>query len=115
MAAGYQNILLEQGSSFSTTISLGNVTGSNFDLTNYTANSQIRKSYYSANISGSFTVTITDPVSGQIMLQMGASESANISAGRYVYDVKLTSISDPNNNTVRILEGIVEVSPQVTI
>lgn len=115
MAAGYQNLLIEQGTSFNTTITLDDVTGATYNLSNYTASSEIRKSYYSANTSGVFTVTILNPTSGQITVSMTASNTANIFPGRYVYDVKLQSITNPDNDTVRILEGIVEISPQVTI
>jgi hypothetical protein len=114
MAAGYQNLLIEQGTSFSTIISLDDVTGASYNLFNYSASSQIRKSYYSANVSGSFSVTIPNPLSGQIIVQLGSQESANIFPGRYVYDIKLISNTDAENNTIRILEGIVEISPQVT-
>jgi hypothetical protein len=115
MAAGYQNLLIEQGTSFATTITLDDITGASYNLYNYTASSQIRKSYYSANTSGVFTVEIPNPLNGQIVVSMTASNTANIFPGRYVYDVKLTSNTDADDDTVRILEGIVEISPQVTI
>ena len=114
MAAGYQNLLIEQGTSYSTTITLDDTNGNIYDLTNYYAESQIRKSYYSANTAGVFNVTIPSVSSGQIVISMTASNTANIMPGRYVYDVKLVSSTSPNSDTVRILEGIVEISPQVT-
>jgi hypothetical protein len=40
------------------------------------------------------------------------ANTANISAGRYVYDVV---IKDSSNNVTRVLEGIVNVLPQVTV
>ena len=58
MPAAYQNLYIEQGTSFSTTITLDDVYGSLYDLTGYTANSQIRKSYYSANASAVFLATV---------------------------------------------------------
>jgi len=114
MAAGYQNLLIEQGTSYSTTITLDDTNGNIYDLTNYYAESQIRKSYYSANTAGVFNVTIPSVSSGQIVISMTASNTANIMPGRYVYDVKLVSSTSPDSDTVRILEGIVEISPQVT-
>ena len=114
MAAGYQNLYLEQGTTFNTTITLDDVYGTVYDLSGYTANSQIRKSYYSANTAGVFNVTIPSVSSGQIIISMTASNTANIMPGRYVYDVKLVSSTSPDSDTVRILEGIVEISPQVT-
>jgi hypothetical protein len=114
MAAGYQNLLIEQGTSYSTTITLDDTNGNIYNLSNYYAESQIRKSYYSANTAGVFNVTIPSVSSGQIVISMTASNTANIMPGRYVYDVKLVSSTSPDSDTVRILEGIVEISPQVT-
>ena len=111
MAAAYQEIFLEQGTTFTTNITLDDVDGVPFDLTDVTAKSQIRKSYYSANTTAEFTVTITTPTSGVILLTLGAPTTANIAAGRYVYDV---AIKDTANTVTRVLEGIVNVIPQVT-
>ena len=85
MPAAYQNLYIEQGTSFSTTITLDDVYGSVFDLHGYTANSQIRKSYYSANATAVFTATV-DASSSTIALSLDSLQTANIAPGRYVYD-----------------------------
>ncbi len=82
-----------------------------FDLTGYQAKSQIKKSYYSTNASAQFTITIPTPVNGVLSMSISAANTANISAGRYVYDVL---IKNSSNNTTRVLEGIVNIVPQVT-
>lgn len=112
MAAGYQELFIEQGSDYVTTITLDDVNGVPFDLTNYTGKSQMRKSYYSANATAEFTITIQDPESGSISISLDSANTANISAGRYLYDVVIK-----NNDEVktRVLEGIVNVLPQVTV
>ena len=69
MAAGYQNLLIEQGSSFATTITLDDVTGATYNLYHYYASSQIRKSYYSTT-ANSFTATVTGTANGEITLSM---------------------------------------------
>jgi hypothetical protein len=111
MAAAYQEIFLEQGTTFTTNITLDDIDGIPFDLTDVTAKSQIRKSYYSANTTAEFVVTINTPESGVILLTLGAPITSNIAAGRYVYDVV---IKDTANTVTRVLEGIVNVIPQVT-
>jgi hypothetical protein len=111
MAAAYQEIFLEQGTTFTTNITLDDIDGVPFDLTDMTAKSQIRKSYYSTNTTAEFIVTIITPSSGIILLTLNAPTTANIAAGRYVYDV---AIKDTANNVTRVLEGIVNVIPQVT-
>lgn len=111
MAAAYQELFLEQGTTFTTSITLDDIDGVPYDLTDVTAKSQIRKSYYSANTTAEFSVTINDPAEGVIILILDASTTANIAAGRYVYDV---AIKDTANTVTRVLEGIVNVIPQVT-
>lgn len=111
MAAAYTNLYMEQGTSFSTTITLDDVYGNVYDLIGYTASSQMRKSYYSSNATATFTSSI-DTNKGTITLTLPSATTANIAAGRYVYD---TIIQNTANNVVtRILEGIVDVSPRVT-
>lgn len=113
MAAGYQELFIEQGADYTTTITLDDVDGTAFDLTGYTSKSQIRKSYYSANTTAQFTITIPTPNNGGIVLALSSANTANISAGRYVYDVL---IKDTSANTVtRVLEGIVNILPRVTV
>jgi hypothetical protein len=110
MPAAYSNLYLEQGSTFNTTITLDDVYGDNYNLVGFTANSQIRKSYYSSNATAVFTATI-DANSATISLSLPSTTTANISPGRYVYD---TTITDTNRNVTRILEGVIDVSPCVT-
>jgi hypothetical protein len=111
MSAAYQELFLEQGTTFTTNITLDDIDGLPFDLTGVTAKSQIRKSYYSANTTAQFVVTINTPTDGTILLSLNSNTTANIAAGRYVYDV---AIKDTANTVTRVLEGIVNVIPQVT-
>jgi len=111
MAAGYQELFLEQGTTFNTTITLDDVDSEPYNLTGFQAKSQMKKSYYSANATANFVVTITDAINGSISISLDSANSANITAGRYVYDV---AIKDTSNNVTRVLEGIVNVLPRVT-
>jgi hypothetical protein len=113
MAAGYQELFMEQGSSFNTTIELDDVYGDSYNLQSYSASSQIRKSYYSSNATATFITTVYGG-SGQIQLQLDALTTANVKPGRYVYDVVIYSNTDAANNTIRVLEGIINVTPRVT-
>jgi len=111
MPAAYSNIYIEQGTSFSTTITIDDVYGEVFNLNYYAVSSQIRKSYYSANTTAVFDTAI-NVGQGSITLSLSAQTTANIYPGRYVYDTKLVGIN--NGQASRILEGVVEVSPSVT-
>lgn len=110
MPAAYQNLYIEQGSTFNTTITLDDVYGESFNLIGYTANSQIRKSYYSSNTTAVFDTTV-NTFDGSITLNLSSPITANISPGRYVYDA---TIKDTSGAVTRILEGVADVSPGVT-
>jgi hypothetical protein len=111
MPAGYSELFLEQGATFNTSITLDDVAGEAFNLYTYTATSQMRKSYYSSNAAATFSVsTGIDPSLGVITMSLSAANTANIYPGRYVYDVYVTN----NTSRVRVLEGIVNVTPQAT-
>jgi hypothetical protein len=113
MSAGYQELFLEQGASFNTTITLDDVYGNAYNLYNYSASSQIRKSYYSSNATATFHTSVFGN-SGSITLQLDAPTTANIYPGRYLYDVVIYSNVDAANNTIRVLEGVINVTPRVT-
>jgi hypothetical protein len=110
MPAAYANLYLEQGTTFNTTIQIDDIYGSDYDLTGYSVSSQIRKSYYSANATATFSSSV-NANTGSITLTLNAATTSNIAAGRYVYD---TLITNQNQEVTRILEGIVDVSPRVT-
>lgn len=102
------NLIIDQGTDYSTSITLTDEEENVVDLTGYTANAQIRKTYSSSN-SVTFSTAIT-AAQGVVILSLTDSQTANITPGRYVYDVILTS----GNTTSRIVEGIVTVTPRVT-
>ena len=101
------NITIDQGANFSTEIVLTDEAGNLLDLSVYTGESQIRKSYTSSTAKN-FDVNLLD---GVVTLSMAANTTATMTAGRYVYDVILV---DGSNNVTRIVEGIVTVTPRVS-
>lgn len=103
------NLLIDQGSTYSTTLSLTTETDEAMDLTGYSGAAQIRKHYTSSN-SYSFVVDLNS-VAGTVLLSMSANTTANLTAGRYVYDVEIVSASGA---VTRVVEGIVTVTPNVT-
>jgi hypothetical protein len=103
------NLVIDQGSTFSTDLNLSDENGDILSLSGFTANSQIRKWYTSTNAAATFTTSINVD-SGSITLTLTANQTSNLVAGRYVYDVELND----GNEVSRIVEGIVTVTPQVT-
>ena len=103
------NLQIDQGADFSTEIDVLDDAGEVVDLTGYSGAAQMRK-HYTSSTSTAFNVAI-NASGGSVTLSMNAATSANVTAGRYVYDCELIS----SGNTVsRLVEGIVTVTPQVT-
>jgi hypothetical protein len=110
MGAAYQNLYLEKGANFLVSIVLDDVYGDPYNVNGFTPSSVMRKSYYSSN--GAITIsTSIDLPTATVTLSLPANTTSNIYPGRYVYDTVLT---DSSNNVVRVLEGIIDVSPSVT-
>jgi hypothetical protein len=103
------NIVIDQGSDYEVSVNVKDANNTPIDLAGYTGAAQMRK-HYTSLTSHSFGVNIT-ALTGEVTLSMPANTSNLISPGRYVYDCELTSIS---NTKIRIVEGIVTVTPQVT-
>lgn len=109
--AAYSELTLDQGADYAGHIVLTEDDGTPIDVTGSTFVAQIRKSYYSANVSANLVMTITDAANGNVRLSLDAANTANIKAGRYLYDIKRT---DANNAVTRLVEGIITVTPQVS-
>lgn len=102
------NLVIDQGATFSTDLTLTDENGDALILSGYTANSQMRKWYTSSNAT--VFATSVNVLSGVITLSLSANQTASLSSGRYVYDVE---ISD-GLSTSRVVEGIITVTPNVT-
>jgi hypothetical protein len=103
------NIEIDQGATFMHVFSVIDNAQNPYDLTGYTAQSQMKRWYSSAiSINLGATVNVS---TGSVELALAPIATSNIASGRYVYDVMLT---DPFNNINRIAEGEVRVNPGVT-
>lgn len=107
--AQIQNIYIDQGTTFSLSLIVSDQNGDPKDLSDYTAAAQMRKSYYT-NTAINFDADITLPLDGEVTISLSATETSAIKAGRYVYDIEIEGDSE----TLRVLEGIVVVNPEVT-
>lgn len=108
----YAELTLDQGATFETTLDLVDDDGTSINVAGYLFSGQIRKSYYSSNATANLTITVSDQANGNLIISVNSATTANIAAGRYLYDVKMT---DTANTVTRIVEGIITVTPQVTI
>jgi len=108
--ATISNLVIDQGTTFSSIISLTQQDGTPMNLTGYTVKSQFRKSYQSSSAT-SFTASVYDATAGKIRLQLNPTDTSSVQAGRYLYDIELTSSSGDKS---RALEGLVILTPEIT-
>lgn len=104
------NIIIDQGTDFSTMINVTDDNGDIIDLTDYTGAAQMRK-HYSSVSKYDLNVSISGSA-GEVTLTMNAATTNTIPYGRYVYDCELTDTD--TDIKIRLVEGIVTVTPQVT-
>jgi hypothetical protein len=108
--ATISNLFVDAGSDYSNIITVSATNGQALNLTGYTVASQMRKSYGSTTVY-SFAPSLYDAVNGKVRLQLSASTSSSIPAGRWLYDVEITS---PSGTKTRVVEGIVTITPEIT-
>lgn len=102
------NIIIDQGADYINTFDITHANNASANLETYTATAYIRKHYASTSY---YTFTANTNANGVLTISMTANNTANIPAGRYVYDCVVTS----NTGTItRLIEGIVTVNPSVT-
>jgi hypothetical protein len=104
---------MDQGSSFYQEINLFDdnddvlIVNESNNMMLYTAAAQMRKSYQALN-----AITFDTALSnGTLSLTLSSNATANVPAGRYVYDVEMRGT---DNTVTKIIEGIVTVKPEVT-
>lgn len=108
--ATISNLFVDAGASYSNIITVSASNGQALDLTGYTVASQMRKSYSSSQ-AFNLNATVFSAAQGKVRLQLSPAQSEAIPAGRWLYDVEITS---PTGSKTRVVEGIVTVNPQIT-
>jgi len=101
------NLVIDQGSTFASSIELLDQNDEAMDVSGYSSRAQLRKHYTSTN-AVSFSTGLAN---GTLVISLTANQTASIVSGRYVYDIELI---DGAGTVTRILEGIVTVTPEVT-
>ena len=104
------NFEIPQGSTFSRNMTIVDNDKVVLNLTTYTINGQVRKSYNSAEYI-SFDIVKVNAPTGKISIGLTDSVTDNLTSNKYVYDIEITSV---NGTKTRILEGIITTSPNVT-
>lgn len=112
--AAVANLIIDQGATFSSDITVKDANGNAFNLTGYTAEAKMAKGYASTRTRTTMTATIaSDPTTGVVALSLTPAETTALDAPeRYLYDVEITQTS--SGDVTRVIEGIITVRPNVT-
>ena len=108
--ASISNIFIDQGATFTTTVTVSDANGDAVSLVGYSVAAQIRKSHLSST-STAFTASISNASAGEITISLTDSQTTSLESGRYVYDVLITASGGAKT---RVVEGQVTVNPSVT-
>lgn len=114
MAVTY-NTVIDQGADWYITFIYENPDGTPVNITNYTAALQVRTSPLAKTAVLTLTtsnagLTISGNA-GTVNAHATAAQTGAITNGRYAYDLEITS---PSGIVTRLVQGTIEVSPQVT-
>ena len=105
------DITIDQGSTFSKSITLKDDNDVVINVTNDTFRGQVRKHHSSTDIQATFSFTITDGTNGVVAWSLSATDSAAMSSGKLVYDVEWIK---QDGTVTRILSGIADTTAEVT-
>jgi hypothetical protein len=108
--AAVHNLYIDQGSDFTVQVGVYDDSNAAWDLTGYSAEAKLKKSF-SSSTSTSFIANVSGTEDGTVVLTLLASTTSTLEAGRYLYDVVVTSAG---GTKTRVIEGVVTVNPGVT-
>ena len=111
MAVFSTNLVIYKFTDFEQTFVLEDSQTNSFkDLTDFTGTCKMQRTLNLGSLT-SFTLAFTNRVRGKIRISLTDDQTANIEEGKYFYELMLT---DPNDVTERVIEGIVIVKHPVT-
>ena len=112
--AAIANLRIDQGTTFSSNVTLAGNDGAAFDLTGHSEEAKMAKGYESTKTRITMTTSVAYPATGIISLSLTSAQTSALDApSRYVYDVEVTN--NTSNVVTRVIEGIITVRPNVTI
>lgn len=116
MTAGIQNLVIEQGATFTKVLTWKDSANVAIDLTAYTARMQARATIAAATTIFSLTSSPAAGITlggaaGTITITLTATETAAITADTAYYDIEL---EDGSGVVTRLLQGEIEFSKEVT-
>lgn len=121
MAKAQTNFDIDQGSDFRFDVELLDVNGDPVDLSAALIIGQVRKKISSRDIDATFTIEPVDLAQGKFALILSATTTSSLKCDlsnnafrtitHFAYDVE---VHQDDGTITRILEGVLNVSPEVT-
>ena len=109
--AAIVNFNIEQGTTFTSDVTVTDNAGDTFDLTGYSSFG-VSKGVSSFYTRTQFTTSITTPSTGIITLDLTADQTVALEEGRYLFDVEIIRASD--STVTRVIEGIITIRPRAS-
>jgi hypothetical protein len=116
MPAGKLDLYIEQGTTFSKTITIKDGSSVTIDITAWAFSGQIRRTFNSLDIVQALTFTISNQTTnrGEVVVSLTDTQTRAINVSQktapYVYDIEVTLAGVVS----RILEGTATISAEVT-
>ena len=111
MAVFNTNLIIYKHTDFEQTFVLeDSQSNSAKDLTGFTGTCKMQRTLNLGSLT-SFSLAFTNRTLGKVRISLTSTQTANIADGKYFYELMLT---DPNDVTERVIEGIVIVKHPVT-
>ena len=110
--AALVNFNIEQGTTFTSDVTVKDNAGDTFDLTGYSAFGALSKGVSSFYNRTQFTISITTPTTGVLTLDLTADQTASLDEGRYLFDIEIIRASD--STVTRVIEGIITIRPRAS-
>jgi hypothetical protein len=105
------NLVMGQGTDFLASWNIVDANNNPINLTLFPIESSMKR-FYTSNSSYTWSFTCNGYANGYLTISLPFSNVVTISQNNYVYDVL---IRDSGNNVVRLIEGVIAVSPTSTI
>jgi hypothetical protein len=111
MSARIVNLVISQGTDFSSSFMLEEYNDLPIDLSGYTGTCHIKK-HPSSSTKYAMIVSFPDPLYGEIKVSIGSTITSTIKEGRYLYDILLQETA--TGLKTRVVEGTVTVTAGVS-
>ncbi len=98
------DLVINGGADFTTNYEVVGTSNTAFNLEGYSGSSQMRKSAAigsGTTATATFAVGFTSAANGKFKISLGSTQTANLSEGRYIYDVLVSS----GSTIYRITDG----------